>query len=132
MFSNSIEYALESCIVSFNEYLRKRQGYISYIDADLKNAFIQRYKLAIKSVPDSIILLTSSNLSKFTLENNCLVELEFSKVNRWNSIGQEYVDKLNSVVSKLNLRGLGKDTTHLACLEEFCSMNIDLITNYKI
>lgn len=134
MFSNTIEYALESAIVSFNEYLDRREGYICYTDADLKNAFIQRYKAAMKSYSDDSIYrnFQPSNLSKFLIEGNVLVALEFCKSNRWNALGNEYVEQLNKIVSNLNLKQLGQNKLHVAVLEEYCNNKIESINNYKI
>ncbi len=105
---------------------------MSYSDTDFKNAFIQRYKKAVSAVPNSIKQLNDSNFSKFSIKDGVLIELEFSSGLRWNSIGKEYIDKINEVIKKLDLKELGKTNLALSSLEDFTNSKIQSIQNFRI
>jgi hypothetical protein len=132
MFSNSLEYAIEASIVKFNTYLSSLDDYIHYSDEDYKNAFIQRWRGSMSAVTgEKYIGLTNKNFDKFIIKDDTLVELKFCKDRKWNSVGEDFVNKFNDIVLKMDLT---KFKCKLACydIEEQYNKSIQGINNFKI
>lgn len=133
MFSNTFEYAVESAIESFNAWIQSLDSYIHYTDVDFRNGFIQRYRKHTKSVSGvPNIDIKFDNIMFFKIHNNVLAELRFCKSRRWNCIGEEYVNLLNEIISKLDLKEIGNRKLICFDIEETFDKSIASINNYKI